>query len=232
MVSAPQHHQHGSGAHHHDWQSPGYVADWIARDVTRDAQRRPLLVRMAGLIAGDTDAPVRVLDVGGGYGAVSSAVLDTLPQASVVWQDYSPAMLAQARTRLAGYAGRVEFCLADLTDPGWVVQVGGPFDAVVSALAIHNLFDADVIARVYRDVYTLLRPGGCFLNAELVFPAGELLAGLYERDPARDPDQAVRAVASGGLAQHLAWLSRAGFAEVDCLVKDRQNALLCGLRAR
>lgn len=119
-----EHHEHGCGGHRHDWHSAAYVADWIDRDITRDAERRPTLERMASLIVEHPDQPVRVLDVGGGYGAVTSAVLDTLPEAGVVLQDYSTAMLDQARQRLAGYGDRVGFHLADLGDPGWTQGLG------------------------------------------------------------------------------------------------------------
>src|SRR5690348_14153964 len=41
-------HDHGHGHHHghdhfhtHDWHSQAYVEDWIARDATRDEERRP-----------------------------------------------------------------------------------------------------------------------------------------------------------------------------------------------
>ena len=58
--------------------------------------------------------------------------------------------------------------MADLSDPSWVQAVGGPFDGVVSAIAIHNLRDPDVIARIYADIFTVVKPGGA--NLELVLP--------------------------------------------------------------
>jgi tRNA (cmo5U34)-methyltransferase len=227
---AGTHHHHGHGPHGHDWLSADYVADWIARDVTRDEVRRPTLERMARWIADGTDKPVQVLDVGGGYGAVTSAVLDTLPHASVVWQDYSPAMLAEARSRLAAYGDRVRFQLADLTNPSWTEGLGGPFDAVVSALAIHNLAEADLIARVYRDIYSVVRPGGVFLNSDLVFPAGPQLAALYRRDSTTEPARSSGRERTSGLIDQIGWLTEAGFTEVDCVVKDLQHTVLCGLR--
>jgi ubiquinone/menaquinone biosynthesis C-methylase UbiE len=218
-----------SGHHRHDWHSPDYVADWIARDVTRDATRRALLTRMAALIPTHGQQPVQVLDVGGGYGAVSRAVLDTVPTASVVLHDYSAAMIEKAAEQLAGYGERVQFRRADLLDPSWTAEVGGPFDAVVSGLAIHNLAEPEHIARVYRDVYGLLQPGGCFFNVDLAFSTGPALAELYRRDPNRDPNRVVH-IDRPGLVDHLRWLADAGFSEVDCIVKDQEQSLLCGIR--
>lgn len=73
-------------------------------------------------------------------------------------------MFDQARENLSGFADRVRYACADLRDPSWTEQVGGPFDLAVSAICIHNLMDLAVIARCYRDVRTVLRPGGCFVD--------------------------------------------------------------------
>src|SRR5579885_1857213 len=71
----------------HDWQSPEYVNDWIERDVTRDDQRRPLLQKMIGMAPFAREAPIRVLDVGAGYGLVSEQVLMIFPRAQLTLQD-------------------------------------------------------------------------------------------------------------------------------------------------
>jgi ubiquinone/menaquinone biosynthesis C-methylase UbiE len=214
----------------HDWHSTEYVSDWIDRDVTRDATRRPRLVQMATLIPGAVDAPLRILDVGGGYGAVTSAVLDTRPGAHVVLHDYSAVMLDQARERLTRYGDRVRFVQADLADANWASAVGGPFDAVVSAIAIHNLFDADAIRRVYADIFGVLRPGGVFFNNDHIFPTGLAIATMYANDFGRDISE-VRVAPGASLLEQLTWLRDAGFSEVDAITKDHHQTILCGVRA-
>lgn len=214
----------------HDWHSAAYVEDWIDQDATDDERRRPTLRRVATLLPGGPEDPLRVLDVGGGYGALSYEVLQARPQASVVLHDYSAAMIAKAAERLARFAGRVSYRESDMAGPGWAGDLGGPFDAVVSALAIHNLDDTAAISRVYRDVFSLLRPGGCFFDADLAFPAGPGVADLYRRDPIRDPAWDVH-VGPPGLEDHLHWLREAGFCEVDCIWKDCEDTLLWALRS-
>jgi hypothetical protein len=81
-----------------------------------------------------------------------------------------------------GWAYRV----CDLRDPAWPGQVGSPFDAVVSALAIHNLGEPAAIRRVFAEVTGLLGPSGCFFNLDLVLDvpfaaAGSALRELYAR---------------------------------------------------
>ena len=41
---------------------------------------------------------------------------------------------------------------------------------MVSAIAIHNLRGPEIIARIYSDIFTIVKPGGAFLNLELVRP--------------------------------------------------------------
>ena len=163
----------GTEQHHeHDWQSQEYVDYWIGRDVTRDDERREHLLRMAALLPYEPDAEIRVLDVGAGYGAVSQAVLETFPNAHVVLHDFSAPMLEHARQRLARYEDRTSQVMADLTDPAWTQAVGEQVDGVVSGIAIHNLREPELIARVYADIFTLVKPGGAFLNWELIQQGG------------------------------------------------------------
>lgn len=214
----------------HEWHSASYVEDWIEADMTSDDERRPLLRRIAALLPAAHGGPLRVLDVGGGYGALTAEVLDERPDARVVLHDYSQAMIDQAEQRLAARFGdRLSYALADLTDPGWTNTLDGGFDVAVSALALHNLGEAALIQRVYRDIFGLLRPGGCVFNLDMLFPAGPGLAGLYRRDPTRDTRWDVY-VSPLGLDAHLGWLRDAGFTEVDCVWKDLDQGLVWGLR--
>jgi len=52
----------------HDWHSSEYVNDWIGRDIQRDDERRPLLQQMLERPGLASDAEIRILDVGAGYG--------------------------------------------------------------------------------------------------------------------------------------------------------------------
>src|SRR5271166_5052222 len=108
---------------HHDWLSPSYVDDWIARDVTRDEERRLRLRQMLAAAPVAPDAEIAVLDVGGGYGVVTEEAVRAFPRAVVTLQDYSQPMLERARERLADHRERVKYVLGDLRDPGWTRAV-------------------------------------------------------------------------------------------------------------
>jgi SAM-dependent methyltransferase len=160
-------HDHGHAHPPHDWHSQTYVDQWIRRDEDREAERRPRIRQMIAMAKLPRDAALVVLDVGAGYGFITEEVLHAHPNAHVTLQDYSDVMLARAREHLAKSAGRLSFAVADLTDPTWSERVGGPFDLIVSAIAIHNLRALDKIGAVYRGIAQLLKPGAPFLDYDL-----------------------------------------------------------------
>ncbi len=194
-----------SDAHgHHDWHSAEYVDGWIDNDVTRDAERRPMLRQVAELLPFARDAEVRVLDVGGGYGMLTREVLEELPNSRVVLHDFSEPMFDQAHARLGLLVERVEFARADLRDPSWVDAVHGPFDAVVSSIAIHNVRDPARVHAIYGEIRPLVADAGCFANLDLAFPGGL------------------------EVATQLGWLTEAGFHDVRCVLEYEHQALLVG----
>src|SRR5262249_8396674 len=132
-------HDHHHGGGHHDWHSKSYVADWIASDEKRHAERKPFLDALIAAVPFARDAEIAVLDVGGGAGVVSAALLDAFPRATVTLQDFSVPMIEMARKALAADAARTRYVLCDLRDPAWEQAVGRPVDLVVSAIAIHHL---------------------------------------------------------------------------------------------
>ncbi len=244
--------------HDHDWKSQEYVDYWIGQDVTRDEDRQEHLRRMAALLPYGPDAEIRVLDVGAGYGAASRAVLETFPKAHVLLHDFSAPMLQHARQRLGSYENRISQAMADLTDPAWVQAIGEPVDGVVSAIAIHNLRNPEAVARVYADIFTIVKPGGAFLNWELVWPgdaagAANVRAGLVMEQWRRFDETGVQSsleeltteqAGQGAsrpsgqrgqrtratLIDHLNWLRAAGFDEVECFWRDGSHALIGGYR--
>jgi ubiquinone/menaquinone biosynthesis C-methylase UbiE len=162
----------------HDWHSDAYVDEWIAKDLEREEKRRPMLAKMMALAPFKSNEAIRILDVAGGYGAVSEAALATFPKAKLTIHDYSSVMLERARKHFAGGVGPTAYVQGDLTDPTWTQRVGGPFDLIVSGIAIHNLDDLKLIADCYRAIHSLLVPGGIFLNCDHFGHAGGVEANL------------------------------------------------------
>jgi tRNA (cmo5U34)-methyltransferase len=111
-----------------------------------------------------TDAGAKsVLELGIGTGETARRVLARHPEAKLIGIDGSPGMVAVARDTLP--ADRVSVLVGALEDP----LPEGPFDLVVSALAVHHL-RADSKADLFRRIANVLEPGGRFVLADVVTP--------------------------------------------------------------
>ncbi|MEV7596949.1 class I SAM-dependent methyltransferase [Kitasatospora sp. NPDC089797] len=180
------------------------------------------------------DPAVRILDLGAGTGLMTAELAALLPDASYTLLDSSPGMLAIARRELALYAVRHEIVEADMRGP----LPAGPFDLVVSALAIHHLPHEDQRA-LYPRIREVLAEGGAFVHAEQVAGPTARLDTLYDDMWSRDV--ARRNASDGELAEararmaydrsvpvrtHLEWLAEAGFREADCFYKRYRFAVL------
>jgi 2-polyprenyl-3-methyl-5-hydroxy-6-metoxy-1,4-benzoquinol methylase len=195
------HHHHSHGGHHHDWHSRDYVRDWIARDLDRQNERQRIIERLIAAIPFARDKDLAVLDIGGGSGVLTEAVLKAFPRAQVTLQDFSEPMLDGARERFADRGGQVRYVLSDLRDPAWAQSAGGPFDLAVSGIAIHNLHDLAAIAGCYEAVQGLLKSGGCFLDYD-----------HFDR--------------AGGVSLHQHSLRVAGFNKVQLIWHEHPTAIL------
>ena len=103
--------------------------------------------------------------------------------------DGSAPLLAHAQQRLARFAGRVQYVQADLSDRPWVEQVSGPFDAAVSARAVHHLGSSARIRELFAEVLQTLAPGGVFINLDYVRlsrPVFQALGTWAGTDPAAE----------------------------------------------
>ena len=209
-----------------------------------DAQRRRLVpcfdefYGTAVSTIGLHEGPVRrVLDLGAGTGLMSAAVLERYPDAELVLVDGAAEMLDQAHERLP--VGSTTTVVADLRD----ALPDGPFDAVVSALAIHHLEDPDkrdLLARVHQ----ALRPGGVFVNAEHVTGPSAWLAGAYRsmwrkacraagagEDELADAEVRMQTDRCVHAARQIEWMRAVGMQDCDCFFKQLHFAVLAGWRA-
>jgi tRNA (cmo5U34)-methyltransferase len=150
------------------------------------------------------ERPVRrILDLGTGTGVTATTVLERHPEAALVGVDDSEAMLSHARQVLPG---DVDLRVGRLEDP----LPTGPFDLVVSALAVHHL-DGPGKADLFRRVAAVLGPQGRFVLGDLVVPDDPAdvvteVDGEFDT-PSSAADQ-VRWMADAGLAARLAWADK------------------------
>jgi tRNA (cmo5U34)-methyltransferase len=191
------------------------------------------------LLASLAPPAAHVLDLGGGTGALSAAVLAGLPEARVTVLDVDSAMLGEARRRLARFGDRVEFREASFLDPLPAA------DAVTASLALHHVHDLGAKTDVYRAIHAALAPGGVFINLDAAITEGPRLSALtFERWAARMAEHGITQAEATKhftawaaedryfpLDEELAALRRAGFAEVECFWRRSASAINCALRA-
>ena len=175
----------------------------------------------------------RVLDLGAGTGLMTAQVAHAFPDARFELLDGSAAMLAEAQQTLAGVVSAVH--VQDMAE----ALPEGPFDAVISALAIHHLEDPDK-QQLYRRIFGVLRPGGMFVNSEQVAGPTAELTQLYDerwiemsRVLGASEQEIVEALERrkhdrcATVEDQLLWLRDAGFAWADCYYKEWGMAVIC-----
>ncbi len=193
------------------------------------------------------------LDLGCGDGILGAALLHRFPQASGVFSDFSPPMLAAAKARFADSAEKHVFVECDYGTPSWTkaFERFGPYDAIVSGFSIHHQPDARK-RELYAEIFGLLSPGGIFLNLEHVASATPWVEGAFDelfvdslyafhkangggrtrdevgREYYHRPDKAANILAP--VEVQCQWLRETGYQEVDCYFKVFELALFGGVR--
>jgi tRNA (cmo5U34)-methyltransferase len=178
----------------------------------------------------------RVLDLGAGTGLLSEQIAAAFPGVEIELLDASDAMLTLAQQRLGDAVSAVH--VADMS----AALPDGPFDAVVSALAIHHLEDEEKRALMGR-IHAALRPGGVFVNAEQVDAPTPELTAIYEQrwvDDCRALGATEEEIEGArermchdrcsDVETQLRWLRDADFATVDCTYKSWRFAVLIAVK--
>src|SRR5262245_50011074 len=155
--SKDQPHQHRSP---HDWDSHDYVTKWAEGQDQKEVDRQEPFRLLAQTMPYDKQLPIKILDVGAGYGALSQFLLKHFPNATAICQDNSQEMTELGKKRMENIKGRFTYVHCDFREMGWSRVVRGPFEAVVSSIAIHNARSADIMRNIYRELFPLLKTGG------------------------------------------------------------------------
>ncbi len=216
---------------------------FAATAATYDRARRQLIPcfdRFYGTaveVLGTATRPIRrVLDLGAGTGLFAAMVAAAHPEVNLVLVDEVSEMLDQSRARLVGIETEYVLGSFDHDIPS------GPFDAVVSALAVHHLPDRAKQDLMYR-IAGVLASGGIFVNAEQVAAATPTLdvhqiagwrhtvtvAGVSAEDLAA-ADRRMAADICAPVEAQLQWLRNAGFTDVDAPFRDGRFAVIRGRR--
>jgi tRNA (cmo5U34)-methyltransferase len=165
---------------------------------------------------------LKILDLGCGTGVLSHVLLRTFPRATLLAWDLAANMLETCKQNLASDLERVTFRQGNFGKD----DIGGGYDLVVSGFATHHLEDAGK-QDLYKRIFKALNPGGVFVNKEIVLGATPALTRMYEQwwhefaqaNGVTDNGWFQKYVEEdhpSALEDQLTWLSKAGFADVDC----------------
>lgn len=199
--------------------------------------------------------PKSFLDLGCGDGVLGRAILSKYPKAKGVFLDFSDTMMEAARKKSIKNNKKLFFIKEDYGKPLWInsVKQYGKFDVIVSGLSIHHQKD-ERKREVYKEIFSLLTPGGLFLNLEHVSSPTPRLHRLFDeffvdalykyycsagsvktrKEIAKThyTNPLKKANILAPIDAQCAWIRKIGFKEVDCYLKVFELALFGGIRAK
>ena len=143
-----------------------FITHMHAYDLTHE-----MILNMLPFAPQDT---IRVLELGLGTENLTQKLLDRFPHSTAVGYDLSQEMLARARAKLATAGTRVQLHQGDISQ----VAFDGPFDAVISAIAVHHVPPPDKPA-LFQRIHDALRPGGVLVLGDAFQAATPALGERY-----------------------------------------------------
>jgi SAM-dependent methyltransferase len=148
----------------HDYFDENYVQEWerIANS------KRPFRIQFFDAFAAELRqvAAARILELGSGPGFLAEHLLRRCEVVAYHLFDFAPHMLELSRARLAPFGERVCSHQGSFLDEDWWAALPGPFDAIISMQAVHEVLRAERILQLYSESRLLLKAGGLILIAD------------------------------------------------------------------
>lgn len=198
---------------------------WIRKVIPRYDE---MLDALISCITVNEGTKPRAIDLGCGTGALSERLLNVHPDMELTCLDMTESMLQLAKERMSG-RGNVRYMLSDLYD----FEFDGPYDVVISALALHHLVTDEDKKMVYRKIFDALARGGSFYNGDVVLASDDEMQRRYMRIwtefmyqglPREEVDSVVlprhySEDSPAKLIDHLRWMNEVGYLSVDVVWK-------------
>ncbi len=194
----------------------------------------------------DSNAKVKVIDLGCGDGLFIQELLKAFTPASVTLVDGSTEMLEAAQNRL-GENGNIRFIKASFQDLVAREPLTEKFDLIYSSLAIHHL-PFEEKKHLCEYIHNLLSPNGFFVNYDVVVPPSEKIEKWYlalwmqwiREHPDKEMSEKLLGIPEqykgntdnipDTLESQLQALQEIGFNGVDCYFKHGIFALFGGFK--
>ncbi len=196
----------------------------------------------------------RAVELGCGEGALSFAVLDCFPNASVLALDGSESMREQAGRHLQRFGERVRIADFDMASPDWLGSLDES-DCVVSSLCVHHLSGPEK-QWLFTEIGKRISGRGAVLLADIVKPQrSEAWASFGEGWDRITQSLSIKKTGStrlfekftqekwnyfhtpdpydkpSPLFEQLTWFKQAGFAVADCFWLQSGHAIYGGYKS-
>jgi SAM-dependent methyltransferase len=199
----------------HAFFDPAYVKHWM-ESISRYRPERQKLFKVFAEETQRIEKPeLSVLELGCGPGFLAEALLTNCQIARYTLLDFSPLMLELSGHRLAKFKDQAVFIQRDFKKDGWSAALAGAFDMIVSLQAVHELRHASRIPKLYRQLYSLLIPGGTVLICDHVNPSS--------------PD-AYRAAHFMTVQEHLSLFGKVGFVNAREICSSADLSLMAAVK--
>lgn len=126
-----------------------------------------MLSTIASWLSQIIPADGKVVELGGGTGALTEAVLMKMPKVHIEVWDVDQKMLLVAQDRLHAFQDRVI-----LRDKSFTEKLDA-CDAVIATLSLHHIATLDEKCAVYTNIFEALSQDGIFLNGDCTLDSME-----------------------------------------------------------
>ena len=226
--------------HLYDEDATGYDAFIRGFVPEFDTMQERVVDTIAELFLGNN--PGSVIELGVGTGSLGFRLLSAFPIRSYHGYEGSPHLAVVAKSRLSIFESDVTIIEQDLRIDPWPTDV----DAVVSALTFHYLSNDDKQA-VFRKSFQSLRSAGLLVVGDRVISHSPTMSKVYHARMTRfwdattknwTPDQRALHKTQDDpkeepwfLEDQMQLLREIGFTEVECIWKDFNYCVFCGIKS-
>lgn len=164
----------------HAYNLPATVAKYDSDMDIMHPNRAKMVDVILEVLPFEPQQSLRAVDLGVGTAYLTKRFLEHFTQATVVAIDGASTMMEQAKARLGALCEKVEFCLGDFRNLDVLLKDAPPADVVISSCALHHLKLEEKRA-VAKSVRQRLKPGGWFLNADIIIAADRDIESLIQK---------------------------------------------------
>lgn len=147
-----------------------YVADKV---VMKNDELHNVLVNA---IPFDSNKNLNILDLGSGTGHGMSLVLRKFPKAKIMGIDFSNKMIVKSKKNLRNFGNRFGLIEKDFNE----VEFGDKYDAIISAIAIHNSTHQEK-DRLLKKIYKSLKKNAVLINGDFIEGETPEVNQLYQK---------------------------------------------------